>query len=217
MNDLIKLKKLNFNYLHIAVIVLGSIFIALSTFHSNLWFDESYSVGIANHSFKDIWIIGGSDVHPIFYYFALHILNLIFGNNIFVYRVFSMICTVILGIIGFTHIRKDFGDKVGLIFSFLAFFFPVNLVYAGEIRMYSFAMLLVTLTAIYAYRIYKNNNIKENVNIKDWIIFSVCSLAGAYTHYYALMASGLINLVLLIGLIVKFMKNREQRAQWCHL
>ena len=55
------------------------------------------------------------------------------------------------------------------------------------------------------------------VNIKNWIIFAVCSLASAYTHYYALMASGLINLFLLVGLIVNCIKNGEQRAQWCHL
>lgn len=238
MKDLIKLEKSNLKYLHIIVIILGSIFIALSIFHSNLWFDESYSVGIANHSFKDIWIIGGSDVHPIFYYFTLHVLNLIFGNNILIYRVFSMLCTVLLGIIGFTHIRKDFGERVGLIFSFLVFFFPVSLVYAGEIRMYSLAMLLVTLTAIYAYRIYKMsfgaciqrcrqtqdlpptecNNCNKVVSVKNWVIFAVCSLASAYTHYYALMASGLINLFLLIGLIfncIKYKKIIESSADGC--
>ena len=211
MNDLIKFKSPSLKYLHIAIIILGSIFISLSAFHSNLWFDESYSVGIANHSFKDIWIIGGSDVHPVFYYCVLHILNLIFGNNILVFRIFSMVCTALLGIIGFTHIRKDFGEKVGLIFSFLVFFFPVNLVYSGEIRMYSLAMLLVTLTAIYAYRIYKkmDKNNHTNVNIKNWFIFAVCSLASAYTHYYALMASGLINLFLLVSLIVHCIKHRE--------
>lgn len=122
MKDLIKLERSSIKYLHIFVIILGSIFIALSIFHSNLWFDESYSVGIANHSFKDIWIIGGSDVHPVFYYFALHVLNLIFGNNILVYRVFSMLCTVILGIIGFTHIRKDFGEKPRIDFFFSSLF-----------------------------------------------------------------------------------------------
>ena len=101
--------------------------------------------------------------------------------------------------------------------------------------MYSLAMLLVTLTAIYAYRIYNGANehkgtvvsrvsangaptrANANVNIKNWVIFAICSLAGAYTHYYALMASGLINLILLIGLIVNCIKNGDQRAQWCHL
>ncbi len=221
MKDLIKVKKSKLKYLHIAIIILGIIFISLSIFHSNLWFDESYSVGIANHSFKDIWIIGGSDVHPVFYYFVLHVLNLIFGNNILIYRIFSMVCTSLLGILGFTHIRKDFGEKAGLLFSFLAFFFPVNLVYAGEIRMYSLAMLLVTLTSIYAYRIYKLSiedfskstyNQKPNYytygfKLRYWIIFAICSLASAYTHYYALMASGLINLSLLIFLIIRNIKD----------
>lgn len=80
--------------------------------------------------------------------------------------------------------------------------------------MYSLAMLLVTLTAIYAYRIFTKTNgapthTNDNVNIKNWVIFAICSLAGAYTHYYALMASGLINLILLIGLIVNCIKNKK--------
>lgn len=209
MNDLIKLKNSKLKYVHMSVIILGMIFISLSVFHTNLWFDESYSVGIANHSFKDIWIIGGSDVHPVLYYCILHILNLIFGNNILIYRIFSMICTTLLGLLGFTHIRKDFGERVGLLFSFLVFFFPIGVVYSGEIRMYSLAMLLVTLTAIYAYRIYKS---KDNFSFKNWIIFAVCSLAAAYTHYYALMASGLINLFLMIYLILECAKNKKFNA-----
>lgn len=93
--------------------------------------------------------------------------------------------------------------------------------------MYSLAMLLVTLTAVYAYRIYRdghsgvkcssspvkfgfeNDNLNENINIKNWFIFAVCSLASAYTHYYALMASGLINLFLLVGLFVHCVKNSK--------
>ena len=75
--------------LHIAVIIIGIIFLAIPIFHSNLWFDESYSVAICNHNFLDIWKIGAYDVHPILYYFVLHIINIIFGNNIMIYRLFS--------------------------------------------------------------------------------------------------------------------------------
>lgn len=84
----------------------------LGVFHTNLWFDESYSVAIAKHSITDIWNITGNDVHPALYYWMLHLLFLIFGNNIIVYRIFSAIAVAILGILGYTHIRKDFGDKV---------------------------------------------------------------------------------------------------------
>ena len=67
----------------------------------------------------------------------MHILNLIFGENIIVYRLFSAITIALTAILGYTHIRKDFGEKVGFWFSFLTLMLPVSAQYAGEIRMYS--------------------------------------------------------------------------------
>lgn len=209
MDNFIKLKNIRLKYIHIGLIILGIIFILLPAFHSNLSFDESYSVGMANHSFSEIWTIAGKGVNPILYYYILHIINLIFNNNIMIYRLFSVLCTAILAIIGFTHIRKDFGEKVGLTFSLLTLLLPVNLIYASQIKIYPLAMLLVTLTAIYAYRIYEN---KENYSIKNWILFTIFSLSSAYTHYYALMASVFINLILMIYLILQSIKNKELNA-----
>lgn len=136
------IKQNKIKILHILILILGSIFIGVTIFHTNIWFDESYSVALARHSFSEIWTIGGNDVHPILYYFILHVLNLIFGNNIIIYRLFSALTIALLGIIGYTHIRKDFGEKVGILFSFLVFFLPVSSMYAGEIRMYTLGMLL---------------------------------------------------------------------------
>lgn len=102
----------NTKVIHISIIILGTIFILLGAFHTSIWFDESYSVGIAKHSFIDIWKITGNDVHPSLYYWLLHIVYLIFGNNILIYRLFSVLAIIILGILGYTHIKKDFGDRV---------------------------------------------------------------------------------------------------------
>ena len=99
--------------LHISIIVLGIIFILLSAFHADIWFDESYSVAIAKHNFADIWNISGNDVHPPLYYWMLHIVWMIFGNNVTIFRLFSVLAIIILGILGYTHIRKDFGENVG--------------------------------------------------------------------------------------------------------
>ena len=72
--------------IHLVVIIIGIIFIFIPAFHTSLWFDESYTVGIVNKSFIDIWRITGNDVHPALYYWLLHIVYLIFGANILVYR-----------------------------------------------------------------------------------------------------------------------------------
>ena len=199
-----KINKIDLKYVHIAIIILGIIFIFLSVFHNNMWFDESYSVGIARHSFAEIWKISAHDVHPIFYYYCLHILYLIFGSNVMVYRLFSAVCIALLGIIGYTHIRKDFGEKTGLLFSFLTLFLPVSAQFAGEIRMYALGMLLGTIMAIYAYRIYQGKATRAG-----YIFFGLSSILVAYTHYYGLMIAGIINLLLLIYLI----KNRKERKQ----
>ena len=190
-------------YLHITIIILGKIFVTIPVFHNNIWFDESYSVGMANKSFIDIWQIGSNDVHPILYYWILHLVYIIFGSNIYLYRLVSMIPLAILGILGYTHIKKDFGEKVGILFSFFALFLPIASVYSSEIRMYTWGMLFVTLMAIYAYRIYKNSI------PKNWIIFAIFSLASAYTHYYALATAGVINLILFIYLFKKGLKQKS--------
>ena len=93
-NKLQTLKKENI--LHIAIIILGSILFLIPAFHTNIWFDESYSVAIVNHSFSEIWTIGSYDVHPILYYWMLKIINIIFGNNIIMYRLFSVIGGIML-------------------------------------------------------------------------------------------------------------------------
>lgn len=197
---LVKKKKDKILILNIIIIILGTIFISLGAFHTNIWFDESYSVAISNHSFSEIWNIGGNDVHPVFYYMMLKIVSLIFGNNILVFRLFSIVPIVILSILGITHIRKDYGERTGIIFSFLTLFLPIIAAYSSEIRMYTWVMLFVTITEIYANRIYKNE-----LSIKNWVIFALFSLLSAYTHYYGLMFAGIINVILFIYLL----KNRK--------
>lgn len=192
---------------HLLIIVLGIIFIFIPAFHTGLWFDESYTVGIANKGFAEIWKITGNDVHPALYYWLLHIVYLIFGANILAYRLFSVLAIAILGILGYTHIRKDFGERVGITFSFLTYFLPIMNTYAQEVRMYSWSCLIVTLMAIYAYRFYKAiSNKDEKAKKKNLCLFGIFSIGCCYIHYYALVTTCLVNLILLIYVI----KNRQK-------
>ena len=77
---------------------------------------------------------------------------LIFGKNIIIYRIFSVLGIITLGTLGLTHIKKDFGKQTGQLFSFFSFFLPVMLNYALEIRMYSWTITFVTLMVIYLIR-----------------------------------------------------------------
>lgn len=173
------LSKISIKHIHIALIVLGAIFAILPCFHTNIWFDESYSLSISKHSFGEIWSIGAYDVHPVLYYWMLKIVRLLTNDSIMAIKIFSWVPLVIMGILGYTHIRKDFGEKTGLFFSFFAMLLPTCLIYSCEARMYSWAMLFVTIMFIYCYRILKS----DKASNKNWIIFSIFSYTLLWTYF----------------------------------
>ena len=182
-------------WFHILIIIAGSIFILLGAFHTEVWFDESYTIALISHDFSEIVQIDAKDVHPVLYYFLLKIVTSIFGNSILIARLFSVLAGILIGILGFTHIRKDFGPKVGLAYSFLMLYLPFMAMNGMEIRMYSWTMLFTTLSGIYAYR-----SIKQEKK-KNWIFFALFSLCAAHCHYYGLIAVAIINALLLLHII----------------
>lgn len=201
--------------LHIAVLIAGSVFLLLNAFHGNIWFDESYSVGIASFSFSEIWSIGSNDVHPVLFYWCLHLLYLLFGDSILAFRLFAVVGMVSLAALGATHVRRDFGWRVGLVFTFLVCFTPYIAIEGTQIRMYSWAAFSVMLCFIYACRIIRALRHRDSdgasrddsalrrsvVPLRWWAAFFLSSLASAYLHYFAVIAAFLINLCLLLFLL----------------
>ncbi len=109
-------------------------------------------------------------------------------------RIFSALGAIILACLGYTHIRRDPGEQYGFWFSFCVLFSGSALVYALQIRMYTWAALFVFISAIYAYRLSK-----DPCGCRNRIVFVLFSILAAYTHYFALFAVAMINLFLLIG------------------
>ena len=208
---------------HIAVLILGAAFLLIDAFHGNIWFDESYSIGIAKFSFAEIWEIGSGDVHPVLFYWLLHIIYLLIGENWLAYRLFAVAGAVALGALGFTHIRRDFGEAPGVVFTFLALFTPYVSQMSSEIRMYTWVSFTVMLCAIYGYRIVailcktvperitaaaaRRRKTWAGVPCAWWIIFALSSLASAYLQYYGALFVFMVNLILLTFLIAKRFKR----------
>lgn len=199
---------------HIGILVIGALFILAPAFQSYVWFDESYSVAIAQHSFADIWSIGSNDVHPVLYYWALHVVYLIFGSNIVVYHIFSACGAIAMAVLGVTHIRRDFGARTGALFSFIVLLSPYICFMSLQIRMYSWAGFFVALVAIYAFRIGRRYAVEATSGARIpahwWVAVFVGSLACAYLHYYAAMAAFVIDVMLLISLILSYRRTHSK-------
>jgi len=190
---------------HIIMLVLGTVFLASGAFHSSIWFDESYTVGLIKHDFFDMCRIATYDVHPHLYYILLKLFSYVFGSSIISLRLFSVLGAVLLALLGFTHIRRDFGDKTGFWFSFFVLFMPSTFKYALQIRMYTWAPLFVTLAAIYAYRMIMQDK-KCATNTSLFVTFSIMA---AYSHYFALVAVAIINIILFVYYKVNGLKLRK--------
>lgn len=198
----------------------GAAFLVIGAFHTSIWFDESYSVAIATHTFAQIWTIGACDVHPVLYYWMLHVLYLVFGTNLTVYRLFSVLGAISLGVLGYTHVRGDVNARTGLLFSLFALSIPAVAYYGLEIRMYSWVTFTVMVTFLYALRIIRSAPGAERGSggardatafarprIRTWVMYSLASLASAYLHYYGLLAALVVGLALVVFLV----RNRRAR------
>jgi len=188
----------NKDYIMWAVLLLaGIIYLTFGITHESLWYDESYSAAIINHSIGDIWSIAGSDSHPPLYFIVLKMFTVIFGKSEFGLRLFSCLGIIALSSLGLGPIRKLFGKKTGLVYSFIVLIIPIDLSMAQETRMYSWASFLVAACALYGY-IAVSKGQKS-----DFIKFGLCTIIAAYTHYYALLAVTIINIIIFASIIIK--------------
>lgn len=222
---------LSSRWFHLVVLALGSAFVLVGAFHGYIWFDESYSVAIANHSFSEIWRIGSGDVHPVLFYWALHVLNLVFGQNILAYRLFTVLGSVALASLGYTHVRRDFGWKPGVLFTAFVLFIPYTAIMSTEIRMYSWATFSVMLCALTAWRIAcalrepacegsvacvqkraQGKRLLAGAPLSWWAVFAVSSLFSAYLHYFGAMSAFMVNLLLLVFCINRAARRRGAAA-----
>ena len=132
--------KLTIKKAHIFTIILGAIFVSLSIFHTNLWFDESYSVAIARHSFSEIWRLIPYDYSPPFYAIALKVFVVIFGNSLIVMRCFSIIAVIGMYFIAAFPVKRIFGRNSAIAALLITFFSPPIFYQIHEIRPTIFAM-----------------------------------------------------------------------------
>ena len=205
-----------FLFLHIALLCVGAAIYIPSAFFDALWFDEAYTVGLLSRNLFELVRWSVHDVHPPLYYALLKIFTLPFGGTVISMRLLSAACYLLFAAIGLSHIRKDFGEKTGLYFTFFSLFLGAGLFYALQIRMYSLACVFVTLAAVYARRVYVAPCRK---NTALFVLFSVLS---AYTHHFALFTVACVNLAMLSAEKKRFgnFKNWWGRAWWqigCYL
>lgn len=165
-------------------------------FNHNIWTDEAFTLQLLRKSWGDIIKGTAVDVHPPLYYLYAKLFSLCSNNALIVQKIAAIIPMSATLIIGATLIRKEWGDKVSLLFLLFLTCIPCSMEFSVQVRMYSMALLGVTVCGIYAYFAFADGK------KKNFLIFAISGVAAAYTHYFALVAAAVITAMLLSAILI---------------
>lgn len=168
-----------------------------------LWYDEAFSVCMTRCSFADMISYTASDVHPPLYYLILKVFVMIFGQELYVYRLATALPFILMLLAAGRFCRKYFGSHTAVFCILFLTAAPSMLLYASEIRMYTWCQLFVMLSMMLA------AELPQTRSWRKWLAFSLVNALAAYTHYFAGAAVLLISIFLLISLLGQNVKRQD--------
>ena len=185
----------------ISILVLGLLFVVYMKYPF-LSVDEGFTRGFMNLSFADMVGLTAIDVHPPLYYFIAmafvkicHAIGLSF-NITQMMKFPSIIPYFILFAFSLTKLKKEYGLLMGGTFSLALIVLSDFFLQYLTARMYTWAMLFLIISFFYV------KDILEKNDLKSWILFTIFSVLGAYTHYFTGLSSVVIYMMLFVWILV---------------
>ena len=176
-----------------------------------LHIDEWFTKGLLTLSFRDMVHVTAGDVHPPLYYATVwapvKLLNLLHINfdKILVMKMMSVLPYVILCIISYIKIKKDYGWLACGLFTFTLLTMSSFFTVFSIARMYPLGVLLLVCGFIAA------GDILKEPQLKSWIILTVTAVMGAYTHYFVAFSFIVLYMLLFIHIMLN---NKSQLKNW---
>ncbi len=164
-----------------------------------LWGDEAFSANTAAKSMPGILqVLYYWDNHPPLYYYWLKLFGTLFGFTVPVFHLASLVPFVIGIVLALTFVRKHFGMLPAAFFVMVSGLGQACLEYNLEVRMYALAFLCVMGCFYCSYRIIADGS------RKTWVGMVLWALGAAYSHYYALVAVGIMMFFTGVAVWIKY-------------
>lgn len=194
----------------------------------SLWFDEEYSVVIAQQSVDRLIALTAVDVHPPFYYLLLKAWGTIFAWNDTALRALSCLFTGLAVAVFVLLIARLFDWRTARLAWPMLVFAPFMLRYGYEIRMYVLSTLLAAFGTYALVRALGlggggQSTAPDDANRRNrmiwWAVYTVTVALGMYTLYL----SALIWATHALWLVVRSWRKRPagsgiidgiRRADW---
>ena len=222
--------------------IIGWLLICLSTgmlgrsillfFSQDIWYDELFTVSMAEHSYGELIRFTAADVHPPLYYmivkFFAELCKLIApgAGTVIPAKLVSTLPEILLLIYSVTWIRKRWGIFTGGLFSFCVMAMPQLPAYTVEVRMYGWALFFVTAAFWHAQGCLttettaagrdlavgaESGRVTGRRRYLHGAALVLYGLAAAYTQYFAAVAVGMVYLYLLVMFLCR---GRSRLREW---
>lgn len=189
---------MQFNFSHrlkiVGIILLAFALRTVDLEQRPIWYDEAFSVFLAEQDFASIVRGTAADVQPPLYYFLLHIWQTV-GAQLFTQRWLSVALSMLSASLIYALARKLFSRRVAGLALFFCAIAPFQIYHAQELRMYG---LLTFGALMYIY------GVAHLSSPRNWFLV----VLGAIITLYA-QALGAFTLV---AANVYFLFTREWRA-----
>ena len=186
--SLMKIDKDFFGKIFFILSILLLIYMLISPLFNNIihvdeyWTNFLVKLPLMNGLDLTIW-----DVHPPLYYLILKfvlktltVLGIDF-DVIIASKIVSIIPFILILILSFTKIKREYGWLTAGLFALCMASVSEFFVLYLTIRMYSWAILFLLLSFI----VFKD--ILDESKLRSWILLSIFTALGAYTHYFDLV------------------------------
>lgn len=205
-------------------------------FSHDIWYDELFTVGMAEHSYGELVRFTAADVHPPLYYcivkFVADLCKLIAPSvgTVIPAKLVSVLPYFILLVYAVTWIRRRWGIFTGGLFLFCVTAMPQLSAYTVEARMYGWALLFVTAAFLHADALTvmdgggnaqdagktgRETTSAEKRQSRLRFVHGAAlvfyGLAAAYTQYFACVAVMMVYLYLLLLL---WRQERGRMKEW---
>ena len=155
---------------------------------------EFFTLTLINFPISDLLNILGGDVNPPLYFLLLKAISKLTADFA-ILKVFSIIPYAIILILSTFKLRKDYGWLTAGLFAFALAVMSEFLMTYSLLRPYSWAMLFTLLAFVFF------KDIITTADKKSFILFTVFALLASYTHYYGLIATIVLYLILLFHIL----------------
>lgn len=191
----------------------------------NIWWDEGWTVWLAQHDFSWIALRTASDEHPPLHYWLMHVWQTALGTDAFTGRFVSLAFGVMLVAVIYRLARDMGGVRLGLLAGLFFALTRFTVWWSQDIKNYTLSAFFAWASVWFTWQLAQDDThpteTGRRISRRDWLLLAGYTLSASlalYSHYLAALIVIANNLFVGIILLYRLRAGNKPFAlflKWC--